>query len=156
MKYCAALRLVLAFTVFTSVSVFACKPIIYTEVFFANGAVASDEKSRNKVIALVEKAMLYPSTIEYVTIYGLADVSEGGVKSAQSIAVARAEYIKALMIRAGLSTGRILVEATRVFTPRATSKIPLERRVDIEILYFPPGSCSYYIPPHLLPVIPNS
>jgi outer membrane protein OmpA-like peptidoglycan-associated protein len=124
---------------FASMPVLACKPTLVADAFFANGAVALDEKSRAMVIALVEKAMAYP--IDNTLVIGFGDISEGDLKSVKRIATARAEYVKSLMVKAGFPAPRIFAEGKPATGLRASPDAWQNRRVELEILYFPPGAC---------------
>lgn len=125
---------------FASMPVLACKPTLVADAFFANGAVALDEKSRAIVIALVEKAIPHP--VENAIVMGFADSSEGDPKSIKRIATARADYVKSLMVKAGFPASRVFVESRQLIGPHYGSPDAAKnRRVELEVLYFPPGAC---------------
>jgi outer membrane protein OmpA-like peptidoglycan-associated protein len=81
-----------------------------------------------------------------MVIVGYADPSEGNL-DAKKIATSRAEYVKTLVVRAAFPVSRIFAEG-RAATDRTkvSTEIAPNRRVELEILYFPPGSCGSIIP----------
>jgi flagellar motor protein MotB len=121
---------------------FSCRPTLAADAYFEYGAIALVELQRQKVLDVAAKAAPHP--IEAAIVIGHAERSESRFGDVSELSMARAQYVQGLMIRAGIPSKRIYVEYKSDSQPFRPSGNQQNARVEIEIIYFPPGSCPFF------------